>query len=217
MKTNLIIFIMGILSFLGCSNKNNLSKSETEILTKLNFEKDLILELKNETHKIILQLPAIDHETGDMLESEKFDGIYSESDEENAEVIVRKLKSEFREKGYLIFYFEGNKGKKNVGVLKGNDELDILRYIRTDGINYDLESKDVLKKISEWKTKYGLIIIGCSQDYVHIEFEKLPSNMDEFAKEVYAFCPDSVEQGVGDLKSLKEYIEKEKGIWLWWD
>ena len=43
------------------------------------------------------------------------------------------------------------------------------------------------------------------------------TNMDEFAKEVYAFCPDSVEQGVGDLKSLKEYIEKEKGIWLWWD
>ena len=65
--------------------------------------------------------------------------------------------------------------------------------------------------------KFGLIIIGCSLDYVHIEFDKLPQNMTEFAKEVYEFCPDSVDQGVGDLKSLEEYIKEEKGIWLWWD
>ncbi|MCK8143336.1 DUF4253 domain-containing protein [Flavobacterium sp. I-SCBP12n] len=217
MKAKLILLTMGIFSFFGCSNKTELTKTEESIITKLNFDKSLVLELKAETTKNIFQLPAIDSDTGEELDKETFEGIYSESNEKDAEKLVRKLKQKFKEKGYLIFYLEGLNGKKNIGIIKGIDELDILRYRKTDGINYDLESEDVLKKISEWNTKFGVKIIGCNQDYIQIEFDKLPQNMEEFAKEVYAFCPDSVDQGVGDIKSLEEYIKQDKGIWLWWD
>ena len=208
---------MGILSFFGCSSQTELTKTEQELISKLDFDKELVLELKKETKSKISQLPAIDPETSEELDKEYFEGIFSETTENVAINFVKKAKSKFKEKGYLVFYIEGQNGKKNIGLMKGNDDLDILRYRKTDGINYDLESKDVLKKISEWKSKFGLIIIGCSLDYVHIEFDKLPQNMTEFAKEVYEFCPDSVDQGVGDLKSLEEYIKEEKGIWLWWD
>jgi hypothetical protein len=47
--------------------------------------------------------------------------------------------------------------------------LDIIRYRRTDGINYGLENADVVEKIAEWKSKYGLVVIGCGRDWVHIE------------------------------------------------
>ena len=208
---------MGILSFFGCSSQTELTKTEQELILKLDLDKELVLELKKETKSKISQLPAIDPETSEELDKEYFDGFFSETTENVAINFVKKAKSKFKEKGYLVFYIEGQNGKKNIGLMKGNDELDILRYRKTDGINYDWESKDVLKKISEWKSKFGLIIIGCSLDYVHIEFDKLPQNMTEFAKEVYEFCPDSVDQGVGDLKSLEEYIKEEKGIWLWWD
>ena len=41
--------------------------------------------------------------------------------------------------------------------------------------------------------------------------------MDPFAKEVYTFCPDVVDQGVGSIEALEEAIKEMHGVWLWWD
>ena len=95
--------------------------------------------------------------------------------------------------------------------------MEILQYRKTNGINYALESGDVLNKITNWKEKYGLSIIGCSGSWVEIKFHRLPDDLDSFAKEVYEFCPDSVDQGLESIKNLKEYIKEMEGLWLWWD
>lgn len=208
---------MGLFSLFGYAQKNNLTQTETELLNKLTFKTELLTELKSLTKNELKQLPAIDQETGEVLSDKFHNGIFSETTEEKAIDFVKKLKTKYRESSYLIFVFEGEDDKKNVAVIKGTDDLDILRYRRTDGINYDLENEDVVKKISEWKSKYGLIVIGCSRDWLQIEFEKLPSNIDVFAKEVYEFCPDSVDQGVETIDNLKKAIKEMNGLWLWWD
>ena len=41
--------------------------------------------------------------------------------------------------------------------------------------------------------------------------------MDAFANEVYEFCPDAVDQGVGSIDELKKAITEMQGLWLWWD
>jgi predicted small lipoprotein YifL len=217
MKQKLTIITMGLFSLFGCGQKSNLTQPETDLLTKVKFKTELISELKDLTNSELKQLPAIDDETGEVLNDKFFDGVCTETTEEKAVEYVKKLKPKFRENGYLIFVYEGEDHKKNVAVIKGTDDLDILRYRRTDGINHDLENEDVVKKISEWKTKYGLIVIGCSRDWLQVEFDKLPGNIDDFAKEVYEFCPDSVDQGVGTMDKLKLAITEMKGIWLWWD
>ena len=117
----------------------------------------------------------------------------------------------------MIFVYEGQDDKKHIAVIKGQDELDILRYRRTDGINHDLENEDIVNRISEWKSKYGLIVIGCGRDWLQVEFDKLPSDINAFADEVYEFCPDAVDQGVGTIDKLKQAIIEIKGAWLWWD
>lgn len=38
-----------------------------------------------------------------------------------------------------------------------------------------------------------------------------------FSEEVYEFCPDIVDQGVGDMKKLKDSIKVNKELFLWWD
>ncbi len=92
-----------------------------------------------------------------------------------------------------------------------------MRYRRTDGINHDLENKDVVNKISEWKSKYDPIVIGCSRDWLQIEFDKLPSDINTFANEVYEFCPDSVDLVVRTVDKLKQAIIEMKCVWLWWN
>ncbi|RZJ53396.1 MAG: DUF4253 domain-containing protein [Flavobacterium sp.] len=216
MKFKSLLFTIALFSVLSCSKQSNLTDSETAILTKIKFDNDVASELKTETKNVILQLPAIDKKTSEVLTNETFEGIYSQATKDNAESIVRNLKPGLKKKGYLIFYSENEKGYF-VAIIKGTDDLDILKYRKSNGINYGLENDDIIKKMEEWQTKYGISVIGCELDYVHIDFDKLPENMDEFAKEVYKFCPDSVDQGVGNIESLKEYIQQEKGIFLWWD
>lgn len=204
-------------SFLSCGQKNSLTKMDAELLEKISFKAELVSELTDLTQTNLKQLPAIDSETGEILPDKYFDGVYSETSEEKSIKIVKQLKTKFRNGGYLIFMFEGADGKKNVAIIKGTDDLDILRYRRTDGINYDLENEDIVNKIAEWKSKYGLIVLGCDRDWLQVEFDKLPPNLGEFSKEVYEFCPDSVDQGVGTIDNLKNSIKEMNGIWLWWD
>lgn len=208
---------MGLFLLFGCEQKNSLTKVEMELINNVNFEKSLLIELKDLTQSDLKQLPAIDQETGEILNDKLYDGLYSEVAEKKAVKIVEKLKNKFRENGYLIFVFDVGYDKKSVAVIKGTNDLDILRYSRTDGINYGLTNEDIVEKISEWKTQYGLIVIGCGRDWLEVEFDRLPTDLDTFAKEVYEFCPDVVDQGVGTIEVLKEAIKGMNGIWLWWD
>ncbi len=206
---------MGILSFFGCGVKD-LTPKETELVNKLDFNIELMKELKNETKSELIQLPAIDQETADILDK-FYNGIHSSISEEKANSIVKKLKKKFRAKGYLIFVFTGENDSKSIGVIKGTDDLNILRYRRTDGINHDYENEDIVAKISEWNDEFGLTVIGCGRDWLELEFKKLPTDLDAFSEEVYEFCPDSVDQGVGEVENLKLMIKEMNGIWLWWD
>lgn len=217
MKLKLTIITMALFSLFGYGQKSSLTQKETALIKKLNFKAELISEITKLTLSELKQLPAIDQETGDVLDDKHFEGVYTETTEQNAVEYIKKLKQRFRENGYLIFLYEGEDHKKNVAVIKGTDDLDILRYRRTDGINHGLENEAIVKKISDWKLKYGLIVIGCSRDWLQVEFDTLPTNLDDFAKEVYKFCPDSVDQGVGTIDKLKQAIKEMKGIWLWWD
>ncbi|MCP2028620.1 hypothetical protein L1276_003790 [Flavobacterium sp. HSC-32F16] len=219
MKQKLLIAALGLFLLSSCGKKNDQSENQTKTEAAKNIisEADLLQELKELTQNDLKKLPEIDQQTGEVSTDKFYDGSYSETTEDKAVEIVKKLKSKFRDNGYLIFVFEGDGDKKGVAVIKGTDDLDIIRYRRTDGINYCLENTDLVAKISEWKSKYGIVVIGCGRDWVHIEFDKLPSDLDSFAKEVYKFCPDSVDQGVGSVENLKPAIKEMNGLWLWWD
>lgn len=206
---------MGILSFFG-SRAKSLTPQEIELVKKLDFNIELMTALKKETKSELIQLSAIDQETADVLEDLQ-NGISSSVSEEKANLIVKKLKEIFRKNGFLIFVFTGEGESKSIGVLNGTNDLDILRYRRTNGINHDHENEDIVKKVSEWNDRFGITVIGCGMDWLELEFRKLPADLDSFSEEVYEFCPDSVDQGVGEVENLKLMIEEMNGIWLWWD
>ena len=54
-------------------------------------------------------------------------------------------------------------------------------------------------------------------DFVEAVFVKQPAGMDAFAREVYEFCPDVVEQGVGTVKALADEMRRSGTLYLWWD
>ncbi|MDP5239735.1 DUF4253 domain-containing protein [Uliginosibacterium sp. 31-16] len=124
-------------------------------------------------------------------------------------------------KGYVVFVSEQNFNINNkpdqVAVIRSDDQLDALRIMGTNGINYDLETKHVLQQLKRWDKKYGLTIVGAGMDWVQASFKMKPSPMLPFAREVYKFCPDVVDQGTDTVEKLAEEMARGNTLYLWWD
>lgn len=99
----------------------------------------------------------------------------------------------------------------------GTDQFDILRIARTDAVNYDMGTESLIRRFEAWHEAVGIDIVEASTDTVDVKLAKLPSDLGAFAKEVYAFCPDTVDQGFGTLAALQADIKERQAVFFWWD
>lgn len=83
------------------------------------------------------------------------------------------------------------------GVPMTTDKFASLREHRTNGINCGLTNEDVIARLREWDEAYGITLSDAATDRVMVHLETLPEDMDAFAREVYRFCPDIVDQNFG--------------------
>ncbi|MCA9549510.1 MAG: DUF4253 domain-containing protein [Myxococcales bacterium] len=103
-----------------------------------------------------------------------------------------------------------------VGPVRG--PADIIRIAHVDPVNYDLTTEDVVAKVRAWDEQYGVDVRQADVESVELAFIRLPdAAVPALAKEIYEFCPDSVDQGVGSLEALAAIIRAHKRIVLWWD
>jgi hypothetical protein len=107
-------------------------------------------------------------------------------------------------------------GPDQVAVLKADDHA-YLALVRTDAINYDRDHEAVMARYRQWEKQYDLKLIGAGQDWMEAEIRKPPANGLAFAKEVYEFCPDIVDQGTNDVAALASEMERTQVLYLWWD
>lgn len=135
--------------------------------------------------------------------------------------VVFALKDQFREKGYSIFLLEDNFNVNNqldnIGVLKTTDKYTVLKQIASDGVNLGITNDSLISIIKTLDQKYALELIGASGDWCEFVIHNEPKDWTAFAKEVYAVCPDVVDQGAGSIEALADEMQKMKRLYLWWD
>lgn len=121
--------------------------------------------------------------------------------------------------GYAVFRSAWNfgHGDDRIAVLRANDPFAPLAVAGTSGVNHDITTDQVVARLREWDARFGLRIVGASSDWVEAEFVRQPDDMLAFAREVYAFCPDVVDQGTGDVEALAEEMRRFNTVYLWWD
>lgn len=110
----------------------------------------------------------------------------------------------------------GGEGTEVV-VGKGRDQFDILRVAATDAINYDMLTNDLIARLKQWNAAYGIDIYKASTDTIELRLKTLPPDLHAFAVQLYAFCPDIVDQGVGSVEKLEDYLRRTHTVFLWWD
>jgi hypothetical protein len=104
-----------------------------------------------------------------------------------------------------------------VVVGNGTSQFDILRIAASDAVNYDKGTEDLIKQVQSWDTSFGVDIFQAETDTIQFRLKSMPSDMQAFAQEVYEFCPDIVDQGVGSVEELAEEIRAANTVMLWWD
>lgn len=99
----------------------------------------------------------------------------------------------------------------------GASQFDILRIAASDAVNFDKGTEDLVKQIQAWDTAYGVDIFQAETDTIQLRLTKIPADLKRFAEEVYEFCPDIVDQGVGSVDQLAKDIGATGKLLLWWD
>lgn len=102
-------------------------------------------------------------------------------------------------------------------VASGDSQFDILRIAQSDAVNYDMMTEDLVRKLQEYDSKYGIDIFHAETDTIEFRFRSVPKDLSTFCSDLYKFCPDIVDQGVGTVQELEQEVAKTGTVFLWWD
>jgi hypothetical protein len=121
--------------------------------------------------------------------------------------------------GTSNFLGEGKwpEGSIELVIAPGSGQLDILRIARTDAVNYDLRTEALVRALSAWDRSWGIDILRAETDTIEFALTRMPDDLAAFAREVYALCPDVVDQGAGTIEALQQEIAARRRVFLWWD
>jgi hypothetical protein len=143
-------------------------------------------------------------------------------EESIAPVLVAKIRAELGP-GLLAFVgctrslAQPPDSGSEVVIAPGLSQFDIVRIAQSDAVNYDMTTEDLIRKLEEYDSKYGIDIFHAETDTIEFKFKKLPDDLGAFCKDLYQFCPDIVDQGVGTVDELEKAIAESGQVYLWWD
>jgi hypothetical protein len=211
-----ILCILSILSIVGCGkSKVELDEKDHDLAANTGIPEALLLKVKIEGRNI-RQLRGMDGEGNQIMSL----GITIDVPSDKVRTVIKRIKKS-APPDYIVFVSERNYGiggkPDNVSIMKVSGFPEVLQVMGTNGWNYDISPEMVIKKLKEWDNRFGLILIGAGFDWFEAEFQRTPQNMMDFAKEVYEFCPDVVDQGTGTVEALASEMRDSNTVYLWWD
>jgi hypothetical protein len=106
---------------------------------------------------------------------------------------------------------------EEIVVAKGDSQFEILRVAQSDAVNHGMVTDDLVKNLTVYHRNYGIDVFHAETDTIEFKFSKLPADLPGFCKDLYMFCPDIVDQGVGTVEALENEIRRTQEVFLWWD
>jgi hypothetical protein len=104
-----------------------------------------------------------------------------------------------------------------VVVAQGASQFDILRTARSNAFNCDMGTGDLIRRLRKYDREHGIDIFQAETDTIQFRLKAMPADPAGFARDLYAFCPDTVDQGVGSVAALEAEFTRKKTVFLWWD
>jgi hypothetical protein len=193
-----------------------LTQAEQDLALRIGFDEVVLKLIKAETGGVLKQFciersegwPEIKQDCKPALyveptetEAETEDTIEFYPDEEEyaylghiansrQEKTRQSLQKKLKPFGYLVFLLSSHRG---LLVLRTTDQFDALRIVETNGINFGLETSDVVVKLQDWDARYGLEVFLVGFELLALKLHSCPDDLLEFAQEVWDFCPEGID------------------------
>lgn len=90
----------------------------------------------------------------------------------------------------------------------------------TGPVNHENDTARLCAVLRSWEDRFGIRVVGLGFDVLVLSVAAPPATPAEataVAAEHFAFCPDNVLQGPGDLTSYAEQLVGEHVWSFWWD
>ncbi|MDQ7821279.1 MAG: DUF4253 domain-containing protein [Candidatus Eremiobacteraeota bacterium] len=188
--------------------------SDEEAVKRISLDRDVLAMIRKESREPFSPLNGWSPD-GEQVEAP---GVILPIEGQDVEQLVEKMREPLQKKGYQPYITDvAGEKVKCLTLVKDTDPYAILGIMQTNGVNCDITNEKITEKLMAWQVRFPMVILGAGQDWVEVKFRKLPSSMDAFAKEVYEFCPDCVDQGCGSVEALACEIKKTGKLFLWWD
>ena len=142
--------------------------------------------------------------------------------DEEAEALVFRLR-EALGPGLVAFVgtsrWLGDERHRGVEVVvgPGESQLDIPKLARTDAVNHGMGTGEIVGKLRQYDEHFGINVVRAETDTIVFDLVGWPRDLAAFARDLYEFCPDVVDQGVGSVEALEEGLDVTGRVYLWWD
>jgi len=103
-----------------------------------------------------------------------------------------------------------------VGLLPTTDKYAVMAAMETNGDNYNIGTSGVIAWMKDMEKDHAYVLTGIGFDYMEGHLILPVKDAKSLAARMYEFCPDIVDQGVGDKDKLVAELEKGK-LYFWWD
>ncbi len=136
------------------------------------------------------------------------------------EPLVQQHQASLQEQGWFLFRFARDARRRQdiVGLLPTADKYTVIAYLETDGLNYNITTERIIDWLKQVEKKHPFVITEAGLDYVGGTFRNPIGAPRQLAEQMFAFCPDIVDQGIGSIAHLAEELAKPSpALYLWWD
>jgi ankyrin repeat protein len=129
---------------------------------------------------------------------------------------LRKLHQDFLRKGFYAFSTDATSDAQ-LALAPTADKYALIAAFQTNGANYDLGPEEIAQWLRDLEEEVPFILTGIGWDFLKGHFNGPRRDPHDLAQRMYEFCPDIVDQGVGEVDTLAESLAERDDLFFWWD
>ena len=200
----------------------SLTEQERAEAQRIGFSERTFVVVKEATGAEVLdtiareeQVEDLDNVDGTRKTGRTLHALIATTARETSEDVLIGLRRELLPAGYLPFLIDRTFPFQDrpdvIAVLPDTDPLAPVRFCGTDAGNYDRSHYDILRTLEGWRSRFEYDVLGAEHDSIYLRLHTLPEDMAAFAAELYDFCPDLIDQGIGCfVEEGAEFLNEEQ-------
>lgn len=104
-----------------------------------------------------------------------------------------------------------------LGLAPTADKYEVMLALGTNAANFGKGPVEVVEELKQIEKEVPFDLTHISFDTLEGQWTGEIKSPGKFAKRLYEFCPDIVDQGMETVAALSKQLKKSKDLFFWWD